>query len=216
YEFSRLNLRTLGFKLWKEETTVQSLIDEEAQLAVFRPNPSRRPGFKLHDADGRVIVDGEPFMLHIANYEYDPESEMDDEYDDIPEDERQFYGKEWVKAMSSADQRPCFVNGALHNGTRFHAETIDGVMYIKNENRYLTTHLDPMDDYLYSDVGVPAKDNRIQIHYAEDGNIRLSAWGGRTYADYEWMGDEGGMITFGLEELYLGQSDPLKLRIVRL
>ncbi|KAJ2125126.1 hypothetical protein IW147_001258 [Coemansia sp. RSA 720] len=216
YELSRLNLRTLGFKLWKETTTVQSLIDEETQLAEFRPNPNCQSGFKLRDADGREIADGEPFMLHIVNYENEPESDMNDEYDDIPEDERQFYGKAWVEAMTSTDQTSCFVNGALHNGTRFHAETIDGIVYIKNESRYLNTHLDPMDDNLFSDVGVPAKENRIQIHYAEDGNICLSAWSGRTYADYEWMGDGGGMITFGLEELYLGQSNPLKLRIVRL
>ncbi|KAJ2496564.1 hypothetical protein GGH96_005749 [Coemansia sp. RSA 1972] len=215
YEFSRLNLRTLGFKLWKKETTVQSLIDEETQLAAFRPNQNRQPGFKLRDADGREIADGEPFMLHIVNYEHEPESDMDDELDDIQEDERQFYGKVWIEAMPSAGQSPCFVSGALHNGTRFHAETIDGIVHIKNEKWYLNTHLDPMDDCLYSDIGVPDKDNRIQIHYDEDGNIRLSAWGGRTYADYEWMGD-GGMITFGLEETYLGQANPLKLRIVRL
>ncbi|KAJ2340468.1 hypothetical protein GGF43_006404, partial [Coemansia sp. RSA 2618] len=94
FEYSRLNTRTMQFKLWKHETTVQSLIDEEAHIAQYRPDPKRYPGFKLRDSDGKEVLDGEQFMLEIISIYHDPESYTDDEgYDELSEDEKRLYGK---------------------------------------------------------------------------------------------------------------------------
>ncbi|KAJ2483564.1 hypothetical protein IWW56_000351 [Coemansia sp. RSA 2131] len=187
--------------------TVQMLVDEETRIAAFRPNPTRKPGFKLRDASGREILDGEPFMLQILTGREDEDVFIPDF---LTEDEKRFYGKDWINTYFEPS-----LGGGMDSGSKFYAETIDGIVYLKEDTGYLHA-MGVIDDGCVSiDPELPRKENRVQIHYTDDGDVLLSAWGGRTYVVCEWVKAACGIITLDLSECRVCENYQMKLRIVR-
>ncbi|KAJ2496565.1 hypothetical protein GGH96_005750 [Coemansia sp. RSA 1972] len=183
------------------------LIDEETRIAAFRPDPTRKPGFKLRDASGKEVLDGEPFMLQILTGRED----HDDFIPDIlTKDDKRYYGKDWINADYEID-----ISGSSNYGSEFYAETIDDIVYLKDDTGYFHA----MAEINYGCVSIlpelPRKENRVQVHYTDDGDILLSAWGGRTYAVCDWMKAAYGMITLDLCECSVRENYFMKLRIVR-
>ncbi|KAJ2180932.1 hypothetical protein IW139_004064 [Coemansia sp. RSA 353] len=182
------------------------LVDEETRIAAFRPNPTRSPGFKLHDASGKEVLDGVPFMLQILT------GREDDNFipDILPDEEKQFYGKDWINTEFIPE-----LGGGMDYGSKFYSETIDGIVYLKDDTGYFHAMAVINNGRVSIDSELPRKENRVQIHYTDDGDILLSAWGGRTYVVCEWVKAACGIITLDLCEHHVRDNYSMKLRIVR-
>ncbi|KAJ2434107.1 hypothetical protein GGF42_009282, partial [Coemansia sp. RSA 2424] len=99
--------RTIS-KLADGSLTLQELIDEEKPLAASdEPRTSQSPDFKLRDANGEEVVEGEEFALHIPSKTYEDE----DEDRGI---EWSFYeGKDWVEFFGE------HASGTMDSGANF-------------------------------------------------------------------------------------------------
>ncbi|KAJ2665979.1 hypothetical protein IW148_001337 [Coemansia sp. RSA 1199] len=189
-----------------ETETIDTLIEEgkrfEAMLAKHVP----RPGFKLRDANGEVIPDGKGFSLQILG---DPEEVLDEEdTDGLPMEERLYDNKDWLAAFSDSIQANGYpLCALLDNGDIFESETIDDIVYLKHEGGYLYFDIDGETNDIFIGKTVPTKEQRVQIHYDDDGDIYLTVLGGGNYVTCDWI-----KCSFGAVGIY-GSATPMKLRI---
>ncbi|KAJ2827160.1 hypothetical protein IWW50_002022, partial [Coemansia erecta] len=181
YVFSgRLKYRIVS-ALAAGAATLDTFIEEDRRLEDNLAKPERQPGFKLRDASGEVIADGETFALQILG---DREGDNDDDDEDMEEmlsklskEERLRYGKDWVGVNSYMnDGKDYFLCGNVDYGADFECETVDGIVYLKNDGGYLQFDSDDDGTDIYISAKIPPKDKRVQIHYNSDGDISLTAW----------------------------------------
>ncbi|KAJ2476245.1 hypothetical protein IWW56_005024 [Coemansia sp. RSA 2131] len=186
YIFSLRHRSCIVLKLAAGTATFDTLIEEYKRLEDKLAKPERQPGFKLRDSNGKIIPDGKEFAIHILN---DPEDELDEEETEgFSSGELPCYNNDWIAINSYMnDGKDYFLFGKPDGGDSFECETIDDIVYLKHSGRYLYFDIDGETDYIFIGKAVPAKEQRIQIHYTDDGYICLTAWGGRVYATCEWV-----------------------------
>ncbi|KAJ2851920.1 hypothetical protein IWW36_000693 [Coemansia brasiliensis] len=210
---SRLKHRIVD-TLASGKATIETFIEEDKHLEEKLAKPERLPGFKLRDADGNVISDGEPFALQILG---DREGYESDELPKkLSKGERLFYGKDWLTiGFYIHENQDNFLYGHPDGGVYFTCETIDDIVYLKCGDSYLYNNLERPFNSISIGSAVPTKEQRIQIHYNDDGDIMLSGWGDRIYAMCEWVKFSCGSIGFNPSEEQLRWESPMELRIVR-
>ncbi|KAJ1749420.1 hypothetical protein LPJ79_003748 [Coemansia sp. RSA 1821] len=214
---SRLKYRIVS-TLASGEATIETFVEEDKNLENKLAKPERLSGFKLRDSEGNVVSDGEIFALQILGNQDGYESDKELQFpQNLTKKMRMFYGKDWVDIIAFRDSYPNnFLFGHLDSGVTFTCETIDDIVYLKHKDKYL--YNDPKSEFKHINFGncVPTKEQRIQIHYNDDGNIMLTAWGGRVYAACNWVKGSCGSITFDDIEEQLRWGSPMSLRIVRI
>ncbi|KAJ2323186.1 hypothetical protein IWW51_003880 [Coemansia sp. RSA 2702] len=217
YVFSAALKYRIVDSLAKGTTSIEALIEEERNIDSKRPNPERQSGFKLCDSNGNIIADGETFALQILRREESDESEMDEDVKaGLSDKELLFYRKDFVGINSFMnDGNDHFLCGQVDYGTDFECETIDDIVYLKHGDKYFYNDLDSETNDIFISEKVPTKEQRIQIHYSDDGDIMLSAWGGRLYAICDWVKGSYGAIGFFATESQLRWGSPMKLRIFK-
>ncbi|KAJ2356170.1 hypothetical protein GGF43_002245 [Coemansia sp. RSA 2618] len=205
--------------LAKGTATLDKFINEVKHLEGMLAKSERQPGFKLHDASGKIISDGETFALQIlGDREGEDNNGMDEEMlSKLTEEERLRYGKAWVCVNSFVNNdKDSFICGDVHYVDYFECETIDDIVYLKNNGGYLQFDSDDSSTEIYISTTVPPKDKRVQIHYKNNGDICLTAWGGRIFVECEWVGDGYGAIgLIANDEEELRHRGPMILRIVK-
>ncbi|KAJ2498821.1 hypothetical protein GGH96_004037 [Coemansia sp. RSA 1972] len=189
-------------RLTTGKATIDTLIEEEKNVEDEYANPERQPGFKLRSANGKVVPNGGTFCLEILRDSDDCEVLSEEE------DEDNCYNNDWVAVNNyMGDGKDYFLFGQLEYGESFGCETIDGIVYLKYGDGYLYFDIDDGIDYIFIGKAVPAKEQRVQIHYAKDGNIHLTRWGCRNYVSCEWVKSSYGAIGFG-------GSNAMKLQLI--
>ncbi|KAJ1866060.1 hypothetical protein LPJ78_002156 [Coemansia sp. RSA 989] len=211
---SRLKYRIVS-TLASGEATIETFVEEDKNLENKLAKPERLSGFKLRDSEGNVVSDGEIFALQILGSRdgYESDEKLPE---NMTEEELVFYGKDWVDINSCMDDgRDYFLFGHPDSGVTFTCETIDDIVYLKHEDKYLYNDPEGETNDIFIGNGVPTKEQRIQIHYNDDGDIMLTAWGGRIYAMCDWVKCSYGAIMFNGIEEQLRWGSPMSLRIVR-
>ncbi|KAJ2438524.1 hypothetical protein IWW46_004853 [Coemansia sp. RSA 2440] len=199
-------------KLAAGTATIDAFIEYDKHLEDMAKKLETQPGFKLRDSNGNVIPDGKEFAIQIL---CDSEGELDEEYlEDIDKTsiiDPLFRHKDWVDIHTHyGDGRGDFLFGHPDGGHIFECETIDGIVYLKHNGRYLFFDIDDKRSLLYFRDKVPTKEQRIQIHFDDDGDICLTGWGGRVYVSCDWIKCAYGAIGF-CENVF-----PTKFRLVSL
>ncbi|KAJ2271755.1 hypothetical protein J3F81_003340 [Coemansia sp. RSA 371] len=218
YVFSvRLKYRIVS-TLAAGTATIESFIEEDKRLENKLAKPERQPGFKLRDADGEIIPDGIKFALQILrDREEDENDEDEDETEGLSKEELLYHNKDWIGVNSFMnDGKDHFLCGNVDYHNSFECETIDDIVYLKHDGRYFYFDIDGETNDIFIGKAVPAKDQRVQIHYTDDSNICLTGWGGRVYVACEWVKCSYGAIGLDNREEQLRWGSPMKLRIVRL
>ncbi|KAJ2139027.1 hypothetical protein IW139_002862 [Coemansia sp. RSA 353] len=209
YVFSSILRYQVLPKLVAGTETIDTLIDGDRNLENKLAKPDRQPGFKLRDSSGEIIPDGIKFALQILR---DREEELDGEDEDEPEGlskEELFYcNKDWVGVNSYMDDgKDYFLCAQESNYVSFECETIDDIVYLKHDGGYFYFDIDNKSSGIFIGKAVPTKEQRVQIHYTNDGDICLTAWGGRVYVACNWV-----KSAYGVVGIY-GSTTPMKLRI---
>ncbi|KAJ2453930.1 hypothetical protein EV183_001886 [Coemansia sp. RSA 2336] len=211
---SRLKYRIVS-TLSSGKATIETFVEEDKGLENKLAKPERLPDFKLRDSEGTIVSDGESFALQILGsrngYESDEELPAN-----LTEKEQMFFGKDWVDVNSFMnDGQDHFLCGHPDSGMTFTCETIDDIVYLKYEDKYMYNNPESETNDIFISSAVPTKEKRIQIHYNDDGDIMLTAWGGRIYAMCDWVKCSYGAIMFNGIEEQLRWGSPMSLRIVR-
>ncbi|KAJ2854648.1 hypothetical protein FB639_006336, partial [Coemansia asiatica] len=68
-------------------------------------------------------------------------------------------------------------------GSKFGFKVVDGITYLTIDNFYFGIEEGENADRLIATPDIPPKNRRIQIQYAEDGNIFLTGWDGNGIVD---------------------------------
>ncbi|KAJ2173671.1 hypothetical protein GGH16_001717, partial [Coemansia sp. RSA 560] len=168
--------------------TIDTLIEKYKRLEYKFANPERQAGFKLRDSNGKIIPDGKEFAIQILR---DPgEGSDEEETKGFSSGEFPFHNKDWIDINDSMeDGNDYFLFGHPDGGDIFECETIDDIVYLKHNGGYLYFDVDDQLDDIFIGKAVPTKEQRIQIHYTDDGYICLTGWGGRVYVSCEWIKD---------------------------
>ncbi|KAJ2500929.1 hypothetical protein GGH96_002343 [Coemansia sp. RSA 1972] len=191
-------------------TTFDTLIEEYKHLEDKLAKPERQPGFKLRDGNGEIIPDGKEFAIQILR----DREEGEEETEGPSEEEPFFDNKDWIGVNSYMnDGKDYFLFGQLEGGDSFECETIDGIVYLKHDGKYLYFDIYDETDYIFIGKAIPMKEQRVQIHYTDDGDICLTGWGGRDYATCEWIKGSYGSIQIEDTVRHTQWMSPMKLRL---
>ncbi|KAJ1851283.1 hypothetical protein IW147_004495 [Coemansia sp. RSA 720] len=218
YVFSgRLKYRIVS-KLAAGTATIDTFIEEDKRLEEGFAKPERQPGFKLRDTNGEIIPDGITFALQILRgREEESDEEDEEETEGLSKDELLYRNKDWVGVNSFMnDGKDHFLCGQVDGGDSFECETIDNIVYLKYDGGYFYFDNDGETNDIFIGKAVPTKEQRVQIHYSDDGDICLTGWGGRVYVACEWVKCSYGAIGLDDREEQLRWGSPMKLRIIRL
>ncbi|KAJ1851934.1 hypothetical protein GGH12_002527 [Coemansia sp. RSA 1822] len=198
-------------KLAAGTATIDTFIDYDKHLEDMATKLESQPGFKLRDSNGKVIPDGKEFAIQILNdpEEYLNEEDMEDIYGHTSIDPL-FRGKEWIGIYDGyGNSGDDFLYGQTDGGDSFECETIDDIVYLKYDGEYLFFD-DDKSDKIFIGKAVPAKEQRIQIHCDDNGDIWLTKWDSSAFFTCEWIKCAYGAI-------YLCEYDiPQKFRLVSL
>ncbi|KAJ1897352.1 hypothetical protein LPJ66_003418 [Kickxella alabastrina] len=189
--------------------TIQTFIDEEKHLHERRPKTQRLPNFQLRDYLGNPVPENETFSLEIINE--CRENEVGSAYAaDNGSDEED--GMDFLSYFDYHSDETPHIFGCNSYPYIFGFRVVDGITYLTYESKYLCASGD--DGYEIKVVpAIPPKNLRIQVHYAEDGSIMLTMWGGNVYADCDWVKCAYGAIGFDSSEYILRWGSPMKLRL---
>ncbi|KAJ2278768.1 hypothetical protein J3F81_000317 [Coemansia sp. RSA 371] len=173
--------------------TIDTLIEKYKRLEYKFANPERQAGFKLRDSNGKIIPDGKEFAIQILR---DPgEGSDEEETKGFSSGEFPFHNKDWIDINDSMeDGNDYFLFGHPDGGDIFECETIDDIVYLKHNGGYLYFDVDDQLDDIFIGKAVPTKEQRIQIHYTDDGYICLTAWGGRVCVTCDWIKGSYGSV----------------------
>ncbi|KAJ2122204.1 hypothetical protein IW147_003616 [Coemansia sp. RSA 720] len=199
-------------KLAAGTATIDTFIDYDKHLEDMATKLESQPGFKLRDSNGKVIPDGKEFAIQILNdpEEYLNEEDMEDIYGHTSIDPL-FRGKEWIGIYDGyGNSGDDFLYGQTDGGDSFECETIDDIVYLKQGSEYLSFDADNTRGLIFIGKAVPAKEQRIQIHCDDNGDIWLTEWDGSASVVCEWV-----KCSYGAIELF--ECDiPQKFRLVSL
>ncbi|KAJ2665978.1 hypothetical protein IW148_001336 [Coemansia sp. RSA 1199] len=220
YVFSSMLRYRILPKLVAGTETIDTLIDGDKNLENRLAKPERQPEFKLRDANGEIIPDGIKFALQILRgREEDEDDDEDDEEDTegLSKEELFYCNKDWIGVNSyMGDGKDYFLCAQESNCVSFECETIDEVVYLKYDGGYFYFDIDNKSGGIFIGKAVPTKEQRVQIHYTDDGDICLTGWGGRVYVACEWIKSAYGVVQIDDREEQLRWGSPMKLRLVRL
>ncbi|KAJ2499523.1 hypothetical protein GGH96_003444 [Coemansia sp. RSA 1972] len=213
------------FIIYKSEEYRAVETDNVENIYVFSSilrlaKPERQPGFKLRDYSGEIIPDGITFALQILRDREEDENDEDEGEDEtvgLSKEELFYCNKDWVGVNNYMDDgKDYFLCAQESNCVRFECETIDDIIYLKYNGGYFYFDIDNKSGGIFIGKAVPTKEQRVQIHYTEDGDICLTAWGGRVYVACEWVKSAYGVVRLDDREEQLRWGLPMKLRLVRL
>ncbi|KAJ2605835.1 hypothetical protein H4R99_000839 [Coemansia sp. RSA 1722] len=204
-------------RLGQNIITIQGLFDEDKKLLERREKAKCAAGFKLCDNQGVPLSEGAEFELEIYNEDYHGrkdnigggnEDDEDDEYDEYDEDVSVDYlvAMELHKDVISICAIPL-------EGSKFGFTVVDGITYLTSQGCYFGFGEGDHAGSLVASPEIPPKDRRIQIQYAEDGNIVLSGWDGSGAIYCDWLKASCGIIMASTKEAHMRWSKPLKLVI---
>ncbi|KAJ1900016.1 hypothetical protein LPJ66_001741 [Kickxella alabastrina] len=209
YSFSNSLKYKIVEDLAKGTATIQTFIDEEKYLHERRPKTQRLPNFQLRDYLGNPVSENETFSLEIINKwrENKVGSDSDADNGSDEEDDMEFLGY-----FDYHSDETSHIFGCNSYPYKFGFKVVDGITYLTYESKYLCASGD--DSYKIEVVPtIPPKNLRIQMHYAEDGGIMLTMWGGNAYANCDWVTSAYGEIGFDSSERNLRWGSPMKLRL---
>ncbi|KAJ2475192.1 hypothetical protein IWW56_005532, partial [Coemansia sp. RSA 2131] len=217
YVFSSRHKSWIVPKLTAGTATIDTFIEEDKRLEEGFAKPERQPGFKLRDSNGKIISDGITFALQIQCGREEDEDEDEEDTEGLSKEELLYHNKDWVGVNSFInDGKDHFLCGQVDGGGSFECETIDDIVYLKHGGGYLHFGIDGEINDIFIGKSVPTKEQRVQIHYTDDGDICLTGWGGRVYVACDWVKSAYGAIGLEDREEQLHWQSPMKLRIVRL
>ncbi|KAJ1871940.1 hypothetical protein LPJ57_005133 [Coemansia sp. RSA 486] len=206
YEFeANLKRYVLGF-LGTKIKTIEDFIEEEKSLHRRRPSAERDAEFQLRDSQGVPLEESEEFMLEIYDSERDNDNDKEDDY------ETEFGYIEAFKLTSDSYS----LHGSMGHGATFGFKVVDKIAYLTHNGGYACMGTDEFELQTVVEPGIPTKEGRIQIHYAEDGNVLLSQWNGDVYFYCEWIKSSLGILSTDCSEEDIRWAKPLKLVIKRL
>ncbi|KAJ1895736.1 hypothetical protein LPJ66_004402 [Kickxella alabastrina] len=189
--------------------TIQTFIDEEKHLHERRPKTQRLPNFQLRDYLGNPVSENETFSLEIINECRENEVGSDSDADNGSDEED---GMDFLSYFDYRVDETPHICGSNDYPYEFGFKVVDGITYLTYESKYLCASGD--DGYEIEVVpAIPPKNLRIQVHYAEDGSIMLTMWGGNVYANCDWVKCGYGAIGFDSSEYILRWGSPMKLRL---
>ncbi|KAJ2743933.1 hypothetical protein GGI20_003371 [Coemansia sp. BCRC 34301] len=170
-------------------TTIQALIDDEQPLPKGEEtHTSQRPTFKLYDANGEEIAEGERFALHIQRGR-DNDDGNDDE-DTESERRTMFDGKDWLGVFNRTNYQAedeAVVHGAADYGAYFGLKVVGGKAYLTYEDQFLQIGSRDYGMRVVVLPQVPPVHKRIHISITDNGNIVLSQWGTKVPIVCEWV-----------------------------
>ncbi|KAJ2235408.1 hypothetical protein IWW45_002635 [Coemansia sp. RSA 485] len=205
YEFeANLKRYVLGF-LGTKIKTIEDFIEEEKSLHRRRPSAERDAEFQLRDSQGVPLEESEEFMLEIYDSERDNDNDKEDDY------ETEFGYIEAFKLTSDSYS----LHGSMGHGATFGFKVVDKIAYLTHNGGYACMGTDEFELQTVVEPGIPTKEGRIQIHYAEDGNVLLSQWNGDVYFYCEWIKSSLGILSTDCSEEDIRWAKPLKLVIKR-
>ncbi|KAJ2700379.1 hypothetical protein FB645_005027 [Coemansia sp. IMI 203386] len=206
YEFeANLKRYVLGF-LGTKIKTIEDFIEEEKSLHKRRPSAERDPDFQLRDNQGVPLEESEEFMLEIYDSDSDNDNDEEDDY------ETEFGYIEAFKLTSDSYS----LHGSMgEHGATFGFKVVDKITYLTHNGGYACMGTDEFELQTVVKPGIPTEEDRIRIHYAEDGNILLSQWNGDVYFYCEWIKSSLGILSTDCSEEEICWAKPLKLVIKR-
>ncbi|KAJ2195956.1 hypothetical protein GGH18_001763 [Coemansia sp. RSA 530] len=208
YIFSLKHRSSIVPKLTAGTATIDAFIEYDKHMEDMAKKLETQPGFKLRDSNGKVIPDGKEFAIQILS---DPEDELDEDTEGVSEEMLLFHNKYWIcNYVDYGDGRVNIFCGQPHEGDTFECETINNIVYLKHDGEYLFFDADDKRSLLYFSDKVPTKEQRIQIHFDDNGDIWFTNWDGSTSVTCEEVKYSYSMI--GLCE----NNIPTKFRLVSL
>ncbi|KAJ1947356.1 hypothetical protein FBU59_001886 [Linderina macrospora] len=190
----------------RKDTAAIERFKEQDRLFNERQPPKRLPNgeFKLKDENGDEVLDGEQFTFIIPR---DDEEDYDDEDEDEDDDDDDDYEPE-------QDGINVFDGSLMANpghGDIFSCETIDGIVYLTHNDKYLCCPDDGMNSISVSPE-LPEPSERLQINY-DGSDITLTRWGDSVFASCDWVKASVGCIGFNDDEYSLRYRKPMRLRL---
>ncbi|KAJ1816557.1 hypothetical protein LPJ56_004268 [Coemansia sp. RSA 2599] len=213
YKFSASIKYRVIKDLARKAATIQDFIEEDRQLYKRKAPTKRDADFQLRDNKGVAMSEGESFYLEIYNHERDEmllDEDNNEEFEDGMEPDYVFVFED--KHLNSQPM----LCGSVGHGSIFSFKVADGITYLTNDGGFVTVDSDTSYPQIVVDADTPPKERRIQIHYAEDGNIMLSQWNGDVYVYCEWIKASYGSIELGNREYQIRWGKPMKLVIKRI
>ncbi|KAJ1784101.1 hypothetical protein LPJ62_004768 [Coemansia sp. RSA 2167] len=200
------------------EASIDEFIEQDKRLENGFAKPERQAGFKLRDANGEIIPDGIKFVLQILrNPEEDENEEDDEDTEGLSKEELLYYNKDWIGINSLMnDGKDYFLHSQECKADSFECETIDDIVYLKHDGGYFYFDINNKFSGIFIGKAVPTKEQRVQIHYDNNGDICLTAWGGRVYVACGWFETAYNVVRLDDTEKQLCWGSPMKLRLVRL
>ncbi|KAJ2234524.1 hypothetical protein H4R99_003990 [Coemansia sp. RSA 1722] len=193
-------IRNLTFKL----ATIQDFIEEEKTLHKLRPTTKRDPNFQLRDNQGVPLQENETFELEMYNSRYE---------DSLKEENRDRGDFDHVEVADNVHR--VYIFGSADHGAVFGFKVVDGITYLTHNNNYICASSGETHIETILSPELPPKERRIQIHYAEDGNLLLSKWNGDSYYYCDWIKVSYGEFISDYPEFTLRWGEPVKLIIKR-
>ncbi|KAJ2658111.1 hypothetical protein IW148_004824, partial [Coemansia sp. RSA 1199] len=173
---SRLKYRFVP-KLAAGTATIDMFIEKDKLLGDRATKLDGQSGFKLCDTNGEIIPDGKKFDIQILRDYEDELDEEDEETEGLSEEELLFRNKDWIGIYDGyGDSGHYILCGQADGGDSFECETIDDIVYLKNNGRYLFFDVDNERSDIFFSYDVPTKEECIHIHYDDNGDICLTKW----------------------------------------
>ncbi|KAJ1817823.1 hypothetical protein LPJ56_001982, partial [Coemansia sp. RSA 2599] len=179
YTFSPALKNDVILQVSHKRTTIQGLLEDEKDYLKRREKAKCVAGFELRDNQGVPLPEGTKFELEIYNEEYHGRKDTEDGSEDDAYDEDGIT-VEYLSIFGMRDS-PLRVVCNIDCGPRFGFKVVDGITYLTIDNLYIGIGEGDYANEMVATAEIPPKDRRIQIRYAEDGNIFLSGWDGSSH-----------------------------------
>ncbi|KAJ2636864.1 hypothetical protein GGF40_002753 [Coemansia sp. RSA 1286] len=207
YKFSALFKRIIINELVAKKATIRDLIEGDENIHKRKPPTEHDPNFQLRDNKGIALDQNETFMLEICK----PAREKD-----IDDDESDYEAEpDYIEVFKSPVDSITMLHGTPEHGAVFGFSVIDNITYLTFNGGYVCASSDQRSPQFIVESAIPPKERRVHIHYAEDGNIRLSRWNGKSYAYCEWIKCSYGAIYVNRYEEFVRWNEPMKLVVHR-
>ncbi|KAJ2858344.1 hypothetical protein J3B02_000316 [Coemansia erecta] len=183
-------------------TTIKDLIEHEKN--TYRRNSN----FQLRNNKGNAIAEGEQFKLMIYNTDLDSIGSDEESDNEVESDFLYVFEDKNLKSTP-------MICGTVGYGGLFCLKVENDIAYLMNNGGYVCIATDMSYPHIVVTDKVPARDCRIQIHYAEDGNISLSRWDGHPFIYCKWDKASYASINVGADDYTIRWANPVKLIVER-
>ncbi|KAJ1814166.1 hypothetical protein LPJ56_001850 [Coemansia sp. RSA 2599] len=193
------------WRLINKKVTFKGLADEQNEYLKRKEKAKCVAGFELRDNQGVPLPEGTKFKLEIYN----------EEYHGIKDAGAKSNAKVTIQYLAAVDlgDGAFMIHGTVDKSSKFGFKVIDGITYLTYSNSFFGIFpCDDTDDLLAIPV-IPPKQIRVQVQYAEDGNIFLSGWDGCSIMYCSWIKSSHGRIIISTDEADMRWTTPMKLVI---